>query len=98
MPTYDKTDQFKGDYQALSPEERQAFKRAVKKFVEDLPTGTFRVGLRVGGVRSGPPGVFEMTWEGKNGRATFQYGYPIRPDEKHIVWRRVGGHAIFGDP
>lgn len=42
--------------------------------------------------------VFEMTWEGEDGRATFEYGEEIIDGEKHIIWRRVGGHAIFGSP
>ncbi len=41
--------------------------------------------------------VFEMTW-GPDGRATFSYGPSIRQGEPHIVWRRIGTHAIFADP
>ena len=45
----------------------------------------------------GHPGVWEMTWA-PDGRATFQYGHEVRPGEPHIVWRRVGPHAIFRRP
>jgi hypothetical protein len=44
------------------------------------------------------PNVFEMTWEGQDGRATFDYGPEQRPGEKHIRWRRIGGHEIFDRP
>ncbi len=43
----------------------------------------------------GAPGVFEMTWA-KDGRATWQYGPEQRPGTPHVIWRRIGGHAIFG--
>lgn len=39
-------------------------------------------------------GVNEMTWA-PDSRATWQYGKEIRPGEPHIIWRRVGTHAIF---
>jgi hypothetical protein len=33
-----------------------------------------------------------------NGRATWQYGLEIRPDEPHVIWRRIGTHEIFRNP
>ena len=45
----------------------------------------------------GAPGVFEMTWA-EDGRATWQYGEPIVEREPHVVWRRIGGDAIFLEP
>jgi hypothetical protein len=78
----------------LAEEQREAFRIAVRRFVEDLERGSgFRAGLRVKGVRAAP-GVFEMTWA-SNGRATFQYGEPIRAGEPHVVWRRVGTHDVL---
>jgi hypothetical protein len=56
----------------------------------------FRPGLRVKAVR-GARGVYEMTWA-PDGRATFSYGDERRPGEAPIIWRRVGGHDIFGQP
>jgi hypothetical protein len=38
-----------------------------------------------------------MTWA-PDGRATFHYGDPIREGEPHLVWRRVGTHAILANP
>jgi hypothetical protein len=97
MPTYARLPRFDKDYAALSLEDKAAFKRAVGKFVEDMSRGgDFRKGLRVRGVQ-GSPGVFEMTWA-DDGRATFQYGPNQLPGEPHIVWRRIGSHAVFGDP
>ena len=42
----------------------------------------------------GATGVFEMTWA-DDGRATFGYGEPVLEGEPHVVWRRIGTHAIF---
>lgn len=33
-----------------------------------------------------------------DGRATFQYGEELHPGQPHIIWRRVGTHAIFRRP
>lgn len=97
MPTHDQTDRFWRDFRNLSAAERKAFRAAVVEFVEDLATGQFRKGLRVRGVE-GTDSVFEMTWLGGNGRATFEYGPEIHPGERHVIWRRVGGHDIFRTP
>ena len=95
MPTYERLRRFDRDYEALSPEEQDAFKAAVRKFVADLDRGKgFRKGLRVKGVK-GSPGLYEMTWA-DDGRATFSYGKSIREGEPHVVWHRIGGHGIFG--
>jgi hypothetical protein len=94
MPTYERLQRFDRDYDALSPNERRAFKEAVQKFVDDLERGQgFRRGLRVKGVR-GAPGVFEMTWA-DDGRATFSFGKSVRGNEPHVVWHRVGSHAVL---
>jgi hypothetical protein len=45
----------------------------------------------------GHAGVWEMTWA-PDGRATFHYGDEIRPGDPHIIWRRIGTHAIFRAP
>lgn len=95
MPTYERRPQFDRDYAALTRDQRQAFRATVEKFVADLERGTFRAGLRVKGITSAR-GIFELTW-GPNGRATFEYGTPIREGEQHIVWRRVGTHDVLDD-
>jgi hypothetical protein len=96
VPTYESTNRFRRDFNTLTPDERAAFRQAVAKFVHDLEVGQFRSGLRVKGVR-GTDGIFEMTWA-DDGRATFQYGPAVIEGEPHVIWRRVGGHEIFGSP
>jgi hypothetical protein len=96
MPTYERLPRFRNDFDGLSADEQERFREAVKKFVDDLGRGRgFRPSLRVRGVQ-GAPGIFEMTWA-PDGRATFQYGEPIREGEVHVVWRRVGTHNILGN-
>jgi hypothetical protein len=97
MPTYDVTPRFEKDYARLSADERERFRQALAKLIEDLRRGKgFRPGLRVDGVE-GARGIFEMTWA-PDGRATFQYGNSIRQGEAHLVWRRVGTHAVLANP
>ncbi len=97
MPTYETTRRFERDYQLLTDNQKRAFRAAVKKFVEDLEDARgFRKSLRVKGVR-GAEGIFEMTWA-DDGRATFQYGSPLKSGEAHIIWRRCGTHGIFKSP
>ncbi|MFI6523074.1 hypothetical protein, partial [Streptomyces uncialis] len=77
------------------------FHQTVAAFVEDLRAGgRFRAGLRVKRVQRAT-GVYELTWSmgtGCPGRATWAYGTPVRPGEPHIIWRRIGGHAILTGP
>jgi hypothetical protein len=97
MPTFKARPRFRKDFDALSAEEKERFPQAVAKFIEDLEGGHgFRPGLRVKGIQ-GARGVFEMTWA-EDGRATFEYGAPDRNDQVHIVWRRIGSHAISTSP
>jgi hypothetical protein len=88
---------FRADFDSMSASQQAAFLAAIAQFVEDLSRGRgFRKGLRVKGVR-GATGIFELTWTG-DGRATFEYGESIVDGEPHILWRRVGTHAIFNEP
>ena len=72
-------------------------KVVMEAFAPDLtaPDRPFRPRLRVKGVKA-HPGVFETTWD-NDGRATFSYGAERVPGQPHIIWRRIGTHAIF-DP
>lgn len=73
---------FEQDYRRLTKGQRAAFKRALSRFIEDLkPGGGFRPGLRVKRVLT-VEGAYEMTWAG-DGRATFNYGSPVRPGDPH---------------
>jgi hypothetical protein len=97
LPTFGWLPRFRDEFSQLTPAQQAVFLAAVAQFVEDLRRGgRFRKGLRVKGVK-GSPGIFEMTWA-PDGRATFRYGQATRPDEPHIVWRRVGTHEIFKQP
>lgn len=98
MPTNELEPDFFRDYARLTLSQRQQFKRAVHEFVDDLRTKRpFRKSLRVKGVQ-GYSGIFEMTRDMPNGRATFRYGAERIPGEPHIIWRRVGDHEIFQNP
>jgi hypothetical protein len=97
MPTYAWLARFAADFDALSAAQQAAFLAAVTGFLEDLGgTQGFRKGLRVKGIK-GAAGIFEMTWA-DDGRATFEYGDPVRPGQPHIIWRRIGTHSIFKRP
>jgi len=96
MPTFEQTVSFKRDHRSLGPDERIAFRRTVEKLVEDLGRGRLRPGLRVKRIQ-GTRGIFEITWA-DDGRATFEYGDERIEGEPHIVWRRIGTHAILRGP
>lgn len=97
MPTYSWLARFGSDFDSLSEGQQAAFLAAIEDFVADLSAARgFRAGLRVKGVK-GATGVFEMTWA-PDGRATFEYGEAIAEGHPHVIWRRVGTHAIFDRP
>lgn len=97
MPTYQRLPRFDEDWQALAPDQRQRFRAAVARFVEDLEAGRpFRPGLRVKGVQ-GAGAVMEMTFA-PDGRATWQFGTEVKAGEAHVVWRRIGTHDILRSP
>ena len=97
-PTYDDSgSRFQRDLKKLTPAQYMVFRRAVDKLVAALRQGEgFGKGLRVKPVE-GHEGVWELTWA-PNGRATFAYGKQQRPNEPHVIWRRVGTHDIFRRP
>ena len=97
MPTYAWLARFAADFDLLSPEQQAQFLTAIAQFVDDLRGSKgFCKGLRVKGVQ-GATGIFELTWA-SDGRATFQYGAPDIEGETHVIWRRIGTHAIFTKP
>jgi hypothetical protein len=96
MPTFETLPRFERDWKNLSSQQRALFRKVVlEAFVPDLtaPDRPFRSGLRVKGVAA-HPGVFEMTWD-NDGRATLSYGDERVPGQPHVLWRRIGTHAIF---
>jgi hypothetical protein len=99
MPTFELTPRFERDWRKLAAQQRDAFQKVVAEaFVPDLdaPDRPFRPGLRVK-VVTAHPGVFEMTWA-DDGRTTFSYGEERVAGKAHIIWRRIGTHAIFTPP
>ena len=97
MPTYAWLARFRADFQRLTPTQQAAFLVAIRLFVDDLEGGHgFRKGLRVKGIQ-GASGIFEMLWA-PDGRATFEYGSEVVAGQAHVMWRRVGTHAIFKRP
>jgi len=101
---YERIERFKRDYRELADDEKQEFRRTVREefhpaLVRRLtdPGAKWPGALRVKGVK-GAPGVWEMTWSfsDPDGRATWEWAEI--DGETGIRWRRVGSHAIFGDP
>lgn len=96
MPTFATTPRFWRDLKALAPEQRARFEKVVREeFVPDVDANQWRSGLRIKRVQSVPK-VWEMTWAA-DGRATWEFGTPIRDGVRHVIWRRVGTHDIFTD-
>jgi hypothetical protein len=101
---YELTERFKADLARLSQTERELFATVVRNaFIPACerkladPAVAWPASLRVRVVVNAP-GIWEMTWSfaGPDGRATFEW---IRiAGQPGIRWRRIGGHAIFGEP
>lgn len=99
MPTFGTLPRFERDWKNLTAQQQAAFRKVVMDaFGPDLsaPDRPFRAGLRVKGVTA-HPGVFEMTWD-NDGRATFSDGAERIAGQAHVIWRRIGTHAIFTPP
>ena len=99
MPTFETLPRFERDWKNLTARQQATFRKVVvDAFVPDLTAADrpFRPGLRVKGVTA-HPGVCEMTWD-NDGRATFSYGSERIAGQAHIIWRRIGTHAIFTPP
>ena len=105
MPTFEVQDRFRNEYQQLRRDEREAFRQALKEFVQVLREWE-RAGAR--GIPHFPAklgvrhmmhrrGILEFAWA-PDGRCTWEYGTPRRSGKYHIIWRRIGSHAIYDDP
>lgn len=99
---YERTASFKADYRRLSREQRERFRKvAIAEFAPsaerhvESPGERWPKRLRVKDVE-GAPGVWEMTWDWPDGRATFEW--VALEGKPGIRWRRVGGHDIFREP
>ncbi len=101
---YRTTPAFEGDWRRLSEDERRRFREVVRERFHPAcqrriadPASPWPRALRVRDVE-GAHGILEMTWSysGPDGRATFDW--LVEGGEPIIRWRRIGGHAIFGQP
>lgn len=101
---FETTPAFDADYRRLKQEHRQTFRQVVAaKFIPACdalaadPATPWPRSLRVKAVQ-GAPGVLEMTWSfaSPDGRATFEL--VTVENELRCRWRRVGDHALFGNP
>jgi hypothetical protein len=106
MPTYERLPVARAGYRRLGPSDRATFREALGAFIEDLERWEhegmvgrpqFRAELRVKDVQM-RKGIWELTWRWPDGRATFQYGAPVREGYVHVIWRRIGTHAVLRDP
>ncbi len=99
---YERSNRARNDYSRLSESNKKSFKEAVallndayeRRGEQIIPAWPKQ--LRVKDV-AGAKGVWEMTWEWPNGRATFEY-LDLGDNQMGIRWRRIGSHEIFRDP
>ncbi len=106
---FERTEPFKADYQRLTEDEREKFRRSVRafnaaadRFVETKDPSSWPANLRVKPVANAP-GIFEMTWSfsGPDGRATWEWTTATDAAGRSwraVRWRRLGGHRIFREP
>lgn len=82
----------------LTGEQRRSFLAARDQLVHGLRQRPpeFAPALRVKRLQ-GADGIWEMSWAA-DGRATFRYGAAIVAGQPHIVWLRIGKHAILDNP
>jgi len=91
VPTYDWDPLFINEFNRLSKARQLLFRQTVQQMIADLRAArSFHPRLRVKGVQ-GAPGIYEMTWDMPDGRATFNFEKPRRAGEAHIHWRRTAG-------
>ena len=109
MPTFEAHDRFRNEHRGLSAARQQLFSRALDEFIEvflewekeqrpGIPR--FPARLRVKSVQGHPrirPRIMELSWAG-DGRCTWQIGISKLQGKYHVIWRRIGSHAIFDDP
>ncbi len=88
---------FAREFSRLPREQQRAFRQAVSKLIAALKSdGELPRSLRIKRVQ-GTKDVWEMSYSG-DGRATFRYGTSRKGGETHVIWLRVGGHAILSRP
>ena len=105
MPTFFASPRFWNDYDRLTSAQAAAFQRARVQFVAALAeweasgfagSPQFPSRLRVKSM-AGHPHIFEMAWS-RDGRCTWEFGGFQITRKCHVIWRRIGSHAIYADP
>ena len=77
---------------------QRAFLAMLPVFVAALKENprVFPPALRVHRVQ-GERGIWGISFA-PDGRATFEYGPEVIAGEAHVIWRRVGTHAVLSEP
>jgi len=105
MPTFFATSRFWNDYDRLTARQAAAFQRARGEFVAALKAWEaagfagdpqFPGRLRVRQM-AGYPHIRELAWS-LDGRCTWRFGTSPLVGRCHVIWRRIGSHAIYDDP
>lgn len=105
MPTFEARDRFWNEFERLRHAEQETFLTARDEFIEVLRAwedagcpGIPRFPARLGVTPMvNHPGVFELAWA-SDGRCTWEFGTPKRTGKCHVIWRRIGSHAVYADP
>jgi predicted hotdog family 3-hydroxylacyl-ACP dehydratase len=97
MPTYERDPRFIQDLRRLSRQDYARFRAAVMRFAAALDRGGPLPAWFGVQVMAGYPRIYEFHWA-PNGQATFEFRAEVVPGKRHVYWRRVGGHEIYGDP
>src|SRR5438552_1590209 len=102
MPTFEARERFKHEYARLRPDRQELFRHTLREFISvlrqlererstDIPQFPQHLGVTpMVNQRS----IMEFAWAG-DGRCTWEYGTPQIPGKYHVIWRRIGTHAIY---
>jgi hypothetical protein len=98
VPTFERLARFDREFRRLPRELQRAFLAMLPVFIAALKENppVFPPALRVHRVQ-GSSSVWEITFS-PDGRATFEYGAEVLAGEPHVIWRRVGTHAVLSEP
>lgn len=105
MPTYESTLRFVNEYERLDDGKQGEFLARLQEFIAALhawedsgmpghPSFPMHLGVKR---MAGRQGIWEFAWSG-DGRCTWNYSKSLRQGKCHVVWRRIGTHAIYDDP